>query len=254
MESGELPKSESVYDRIGRGYGCGRRADPRWAAAIREAIGEATSVLNVGAGTGSYEPTDVDVVAVEPSGVMIHQRTSDAAPVVQARAEALPFDDGSFDVAMAVLTVHHWSDWRQGIAELRRVADRQVLVVFDTEVTRRFWLVDDYLPEAAVLDDGRSPPIGDLRAALPRSVVLSLAVPADMRDGVLAAHWARPEAYLDPDVRANASTFRQLPAVVVNRAIASLRSDLEDGGWDRRYGRLRTGVSYDAGYRLVVSE
>lgn len=140
--------NRTPYDQIGDGYALHRRADPRWASAINSALGDARTVVNVGAGTGSYEPEHLDVTAVEPSQVMIAQRPQASAPAIKATAERLPFPDGAFDAALAVLTVHHWDDWRAGIAELLRVARRQVLLVFDPAVTKQFWLIADYLPEA----------------------------------------------------------------------------------------------------------
>lgn len=242
-----------IYDQIGHGYALGRTTDPRWAAAIRAAIGPAKSVVNVGAGTGSYEPADVDVVAVEPSAVMIRQRLPTAAPTVRASAESLPFNDQSFDVAMAVLTIHHWTDWRQGVAELRRVSRRQVLLTFDADVHSQFWLVADYLPEAGQFDRERTPSMVELSQALGGADIAPLRVPADMEDAVLAAHWNRPEAYLDEVVRRSASTFAQNPADIIARALTNLERDLADGTWDRRHGHLRAQESHEAGYRLVTS-
>lgn len=242
----------AVYDRIGRGYARQRRPDPRWATAIRAAVGAADTVVNVGGGTGSYEPDDVHLVAVEPSPVMIAQRTEGAAPVVQGVAEHLPFSDDEFDVALAVLTVHHWTDPQRGLRELRRVARRQVVVTFDVEVNARMWLVRDYLPEAADLDRSRTPPPDEIARSLKGAQIAPLHVPADMRDAVLAAHWARPEAYLDPAVHAAASGIAQQPAEIVERAVDALRRDLDGGAWDDRYGHLRSGSLYDAGYRIIT--
>jgi SAM-dependent methyltransferase len=247
------PGNVSVYDRIGQGYARHRRPDPRWAATIRSAIGSGPRVVNVGAGTGSYEPTDLEVTAVEPSLVMIAQRDPSRGRAVQAAAEHLPFEDSAFDVALAVLTIHHWTDWQAGLAELRRVAQRHVVVTFDPNVHARTWLVDRYLPEAAALDHERTPAVDDIAETLGDAKVVPLLVPSDMQDAVLAAHWSRPDAYLDPSVRAATSGFAQLPNDTVARAIRRLESDLADGTWDHSNGHLRRESTYDAGYRLLVT-
>lgn len=248
-----MMRSSSAYDRIGVGYSRHRQPDPRWQAAIRRTIGDATSVLNVGAGTGSYEPRELDVVAVEPSSEMARQRPPDAAPVVRGVAERLPFARETFDVATALLTIHHWSDWRTGLDELQRVASRQVLLTFDMDVVAEAWLLAHYLPEIADFDANRTPSVEELCAHLGGADVMPLLVPADMQDAVMLAHWNRPEAYLDAGVRAVASGFAQSPRDVVDRFVSQLGSDLSSGGWDDRFGHLRDDVTHDAGYRLVVA-
>ncbi len=242
----------SVYDRIGRGYAAGRRADPRWAAAVREAVGTARSVVNVGAGAGSYEAGSPVVLAVDPSVTMLRQRPPGSAPAVRAVAERLPVRDGAADVALAVLTLHHWSSAEAGLAELRRIARRQVVVTFEPAATETFWLVRDYLPAVAALDRGRTPSVARVAALLGTADVRPLPVPADMADGVLAAHWRRPAAYLDPDVRACASGFAQLDPAVVAEGMARLTADLDSGAWHQRNGDLLTRDELDVGYRLVV--
>ena len=243
----------ATYDRIGRTYASQRRPDPRWAAAIRTAIGDARSVVNIGAGAGSYEPSDVWVVAVEPSATMIAQRPPGAAPVVRGRAEALPLRDGAADVAMGVLTIHHWSDWRRGIAEMRRVAARQVLLAFDVGAVGDYWFVADYMPEASAFDRDRTPALADVAEALGGADLEVLEVPADITDGMFTAYWSRPEAYLDPAVRAGMSLFAQLPAEVTSRAVEALDADLRSGAWEGRHGALRRQATADWGYRLVVA-
>lgn len=242
-----------VYDEIGHGYARVRRADPRWADAVLEAVGSFSSLVNVGAGAGSYEPTVGDVVAVEPSLTMIGQRPDGAAPVVRAVAERLPFATGAFDVALAVLTVHHWSDWWIGLSELRRVSHRQVVVTFDAEVSAEVWLQADYFPETAEMDIRRTPSPSELAEALGGGRVSVLPVPHDMQDAVMLAHWARPEAYLDPSIRAASSGLAQLPEHVVRRGASRLRADLEDGSWDGKYGHLRGQAECDGGYRIVTA-
>src|SRR6185295_18476582 len=191
-----------------RTYTATRATDPRIAARIWHALGDARTVLNVGAGTGSYEPPDRTVTAVEPSEVMISQRPPDAAPVVQASAEELPFDTGAFDAAMAVLTLHHWGDWRAGCAELRRVARRRVVVLsWDPEYVRAMWLGPEYLPQLVEEDTANFPKLADQAEALGANRVEVVRVPGDCSDGFLSAYWRRPEAYLDPAVRAGISVL-----------------------------------------------
>jgi SAM-dependent methyltransferase len=242
------------YDRIGGTYARTRRPDPRIAAQIDAALGDARTVVNVGAGTGAYEPAGRDVTAVEPSAVMLAQRPPGAAPAVQASAEALPFGDGAFDAAMAVLTIHHWSDWRTGIAELRRVArGRIVVLTFDAGWIDRYWLVRDYLPAIAALDHGRFAPLADVAEALGGAEAIPVPIPHDCTDGFLCAAWRRPEAYLDAAYRANISPFAILGPDAVAEGIARLARDLADGTWAARNADLLARDEADFGYRLLVA-
>lgn len=184
---------------------------------------------------------------------MIDQRPADAAPVVCAVAERLPFADNTFDVALAVLTVHHWSDWRSGLRELCRVSPRQVIVTFDAEVSAEVWVQADYFPETTELDVSRPPSPTALADAMGGGRVAVLPVPHDMQDAVMLAHWSRPEAYLDPSIRAASSGLAQLPEHVVRRGVSRLRSDLADGSWDEKYGSLRGEAQIDGGYRIVCA-
>ena len=244
-----------TYDQIGRGYTVTRRPDPRIARQIVDALGDARSILNVGAGTGSYEPDRISVIAVEPSIEMIRQRLSGAAPVVQARAERLPFPDRSFDAALAILTIHHWSDLPRGLAELRRVARRRVVILtWDPAYNDRFWLATDYLPEIIELDRKRFQTMPELAGLLREVDPIPVMVPADCHDGFQGAYWARPEAYLDPNVRRGISTFALLPAGKVRDGIDRLADDLRSGRWDERFGHLRRAQTIDLGYRLIVLE
>ena len=246
------------YDVLGRGYATRRRPDPRIAAAIREALGDAGSVVNVGAGAGSYEPADRPVIAVEPSWEMIGQRQASVAPVLRAAAEALPFRDGAFDAALAVLTLHHWLDRAAGLAELLRVARRRVVIVNWDPVGRdAFWLTREYIPALVELDTVLFPTASELEAALGPLRVVPLPVPHDCVDGFLGAYWRRPEAYLDAGVRGAMSTFARLGAEAaqsVAEGLARLGDDLATGRWEARFGHLRDREALDLGYRLVIAE
>lgn len=240
----------ALYDDIGVNYAALRRPDPRIAAVIEAALGEARTVLNVGAGTGSYEPADRTVTAVEPSAEMIRKRPPGAAPAVRATADALPFPDESFDAAMAVLTLHHWPDRAAGLREMRRVTrGRIVLLTFDPAA--RPWLTD-YLPELAALDEAQMPPMADYERWLGPVEITPVPVPHDCIDGFLYAYWRRPEAYLDPLVRSGSSSFWAL-GEAAEKGLARLARDLGSGEWARRYADLVALDAYDAGYRLVVA-
>lgn len=240
----------SRYDRIGVNYSDLRRPDPRIAALIDTALGGAKTILNVGAGTGSYEPTGRGVTALEPSIEMIRQRASESAIVVQGRAECLPFADRGFDASMAVLTIHHWSDQAKGLAEMRRVTRGPIVILTYDPSFRGFWLAD-YIPELVALDEAQMPAMTDYGRWLGPVTVASVPIPHDCTDGFLSAYWRRPEAYLDPRVRAAMSSFWALGDV--SDALARLESDLESGAWNRRYGGLLALDSCDCGYRLVVA-
>jgi len=243
---------DTTYGTIGRTYAVTRREDVRVAATIHDALGDARTVVNVGAGTGNYEPADGAVVAVEPSTTMIAQRQGRSPRVVRAVAEALPFADGTFDAALALLTVHHWPDRRRGLRELGRVARRQVVLYFEPLVTHRFWALH-YWPEAADLPSERDAPgEDDLRAILDVREIRPVLVPADCIDGFGAAFWARPEAYTDPVVQAGMSWMARLPDDVRRRGTDALRHDLDTGAWDRAHGHLRAEAWFDGGYRLAV--
>jgi SAM-dependent methyltransferase len=240
-----------LYDRIGQGYTAVRREDPTIAAAVHAALGDARTVVNVGAGAGSYEPRDRDVIAVEPSPVMLAQRPVGAAPAVQASAEALPFAEDSFDAAMAILSDHHWPDRAGGLRELRRVARRRAVVFqCDLEAQMDFWLVRDYLTTFRIT----SMTMPELAGHLGAQRIEPVPIPHDCRDGFLSAYWRRPQAYLDPRVRDGISVFRLLPPEEVDAAIARLRADLESGAWARRNADILEREALDLGYRLVIAE
>jgi SAM-dependent methyltransferase len=239
-----------LYDRIGLTYAQRRRPDPRIAAAIDAALGDARTVVNVGAGAGSYEPAGREVTAVEPSETMIAQRPPGSAPVVRAYAEALPFADGAFDASMAVLSDHHWPDRVGGLRELRRVARRSVVFTWDRDAAGDSWLVGDYLPEFA-LETAASLSIGEIAAALGGARIEPVPIPRDCRDGFLHAYWARPEAYLDPSVRACISVFAAIDAT---EGLARLQADLASGAWHDRHGHLLERDALDLGYRMVIAD
>jgi SAM-dependent methyltransferase len=242
-----------LYDEIGLGYSLGRRTDPRWMTAIVAALGDARAIVDVGAGTGSYEPSDRTVLAVEPSTEMIRQRPRTAAPAVRAIAEALPVRDRAVDAVLAVLTVHHWTEWRRGLAELRRVAARRVVLAYDTRQHTEFWFVREYVPEIAELELAR-PSADDIADELGADTITALPVPWDFTDGVFPAYWRRPAAYLDPRVRRNCSALAQTDPDAVERGVCRLREDLKTGRWQERHRNLLDLDEWDAGFRLIVSE
>jgi SAM-dependent methyltransferase len=252
----------ALYDRIGRTYATSRVADPRLAAAIRAAIGDARSVINVGAGAGAYEPTDLDVVAVEPAPAMTAQRPRhSSARVLQASAEAIPLPDDHADAALAVLSDHHWTDRAAGLRELARVARcRVVLVNSEPDAAPGFWLTRDYLPDFLTLIPERyraTPGLwrDELRALLGGIVRFApLPIPHDCADGFYQAFWRRPDAYLDPAIRDNISVFRALPPERVADATRRLAADLASGAWHDANHALLESESYDAGLRIVVAE
>lgn len=239
-----------LYDRIGRGYAQCRRPDPRLATAIERALGPARTIVNVGAGTGSYEPSGSRLVAVEPSMEMIRQRPSGSAPAVRAVAEALPFRDGAFDAALAILTMHHWADWRRGVSELKRVASRIVLFTFDADVPG-FWLTEEYFPEITLHDRACMPGMSELEDVLGGVEVRPVPIPEDCSDGFLGAYWKRPHAYLQPEVRRSISALADVEAT--DPRLDRLAADLESGAWEQRHAHLRGEHALDLGYRLVIA-
>ncbi len=243
-----------LYDAIGSAYPATRRTEPRIAAQIWAALGDARTVLNVGAGTGSYEPPDRDVTAVEPSAVMRAQRPAGAAPCVAAAAGNLPFEDRSFDAAMAVSTVHHWPDPVAGLREMRRVARRVVVFTYDADEDgwmRRFWLTRDHLPEFAGLLAGR-PALADLVRAIGGRAE-PVMIPWDCADGFFEAYWRRPEAYLDEHVRRAVSVWTRVGPQAEQRAVRALHEDLSSGRWAERNRELVALDAAELGLRLLVA-
>ncbi len=241
---------DALYDEIGVNYDELRKPDPRIAKIIQRALGDAQSILNVGAGIGAYEPIDRQLIAVEPSLEMIRKRRPTSAESVQACAEQLPFEDGHFGASMAVLTVHHWSDKKAGLSEMRRVTNgRIVLLTFDP--SHRPWLTE-YLPQLATIDDAQMPAIEDYARWLGSINVSPVLVPHDCTDGFLYAFWRRPEAYLDRRIRSGISSFWRIDNA--EDGLQRLKQDLETGEWHRRFGELLTADEYDAGYRLIIAD
>jgi methyltransferase family protein len=243
----------ALYDQIGTTYSRYRRPDARIAAAIGAALDGCSIVLSVGAGTGSYEPQDCALVAIEPSRTMIAQRAPGSAPVVQGVAEHLPFVDGMYDAALAILTVHHWLDATAGLAEMRRVSSRQVVLTWDPAISLKFWLVTDYLPEIVEHEEFIAT-LGPIREGLATSDVRAVPVPWDCTDGFMGSYWRRPERYLDPGARAAISGISLLDQRTVDRAMRQLAADLADGTWERRHADLLALEELDLGYRLVVAD
>jgi len=239
-------------DEIGVGYGGIRRPDPAIERAIETALDGARRIVNIGAGTGSYEPAGRSIAAVEPSAVMIGQRSSALAPAVQAVAEELPLAKGAADAALAVLTVMHWGDLARGLAEMRRVASKTVILTIDPEVVAQLWIIKDDAPETALTHVASLPSIKDLAAAFPEARVRTVLVPRRCTDGFMAAFWGRPEAYLDPEIRRATSPWHQITKSTADRAIHRLSMDLADGTWDGRYGHLRSAPTHDVGLGLVI--
>lgn len=243
------------YEVGGVGYAAQRRADPRIAARVHSALGPARTVLNVGAGAGSYEPTDREVTAVEPSAAMRAQRPQHLSRAVDATAEDLPFDEDSFDAAMATVTIHQWSDVDRGLAELRRVSRGPVIILtFDGDALDSLWLAE-YAPELIAAERRRYPGIEHVRQVLGgHSTVQEVPVPIDCLDGFAEAYYARPELFLDPAVRRSQSAWGFIDAEATERTVSRLRSDLDSGAWDRRFSRLRRQPEFTGALRLIVAE
>jgi hypothetical protein len=242
------------YDKHGHGYATQRRTDPRIAALVHAALGSAQTVLNIGAGAGSYEPLDREVTAVEPSAVMRAQRPPHLSTAVDAVAEALPFDDQSFDASMAMITVHQWSNLEQGLQELRRVTRGPIVILtFDGDALDRFWLAD-YAPELIAAQRGRDPAIAKITAILGgETSVQAVPIPADCVDGFFEAYYARPERYLDDAVRRGQSPWGFIEPEVEERFVRVLRDDLQSGAWDERYGEWRRRPQFEGSLRLITS-
>jgi SAM-dependent methyltransferase len=242
------------YADHGHGYGRQRRTDPRLAAWVHAALGDARTILNVGAGAGSYEPTDRHVLAIEPSAAMRAQRPAHLAPAIDGVAENLPLDDQSFDATMALVTVHQWPDLDKGLRELRRVTRGPIVVLtFDPDALDRYWMAD-YAPEMLAVERRRFPTTAALVKGLGGACeVHVLQIPNDCVDGFSEAFFARPEAFLDPAVRRSQSAWGFVPDDVQARIVERLGADLASGEWDRRHGGWRTKPFFEGSLRGVVS-
>jgi SAM-dependent methyltransferase len=253
----ERPAGDFDYEQHGRAYASVRRTDPRIEAQVHQALGASRTVLNVGAGAGSYEPADRYVLAVEPSATMRAQRPVGAAPAVDATAEHLPLDDDSFDAAMATMTIHQWDDVDKGLREMRRVSRGPVVVLtVDASALQEFWLTD-YIPEVVAVEEARVPRLDQvIKTLTPGSAevrVGSVAVPKDCSDGFGEAFFARPEAFLQPEVRAATSGLVLTDPEAVQRGLNRLKEDLASGAWDQKYGHLRTQDERHGAIRLVTA-
>ncbi len=248
--SGYSMKMASLYDTIGLNYADFRQPDPSIERAIHDALGDATSIVNVGAGCGSYEPSQSSVVAVELSMTMIRQRPPGTAPVVQATAMVLPFGADAFDASMAILTLHHWPNKVQGLEELRRVSRGRVVILTWDPTYSGFWLTD-YIPEVLVDDRSNFPMLREYEQVLGPTEVITVPIPHNCTDGFMCAYWRRPEAYLDQRVRSAISTFSRLRNVT--SGLQQLDRDLKTGEWRNRYGDILNRTEMDFGYRLIVA-
>ncbi len=242
------------YELGGKQYSGYRRADSRISKYIWEALGDAKTVLNIGAGTGSYEPTDRYILAVEPSEVMRRQRPPHLCPAIRATADALPFDDASIDAAMAVLTLHHWPDRAKGLGELRRVTRGPIVIMtFDSSAPTEFWMFD-YCPEMKVVEQKRYGDLASIVSHLPGThQVLPIPVPRDCTDKFQVALYARPEEFLNPEVRGSQSAWKFLPPGAEERFVQKLTTDLKSGAWESKYGHLRTRETINCQLRLIVA-
>jgi SAM-dependent methyltransferase len=242
---------QALYDTIGIQYSTHRRPDPRILRVVHAELQDAATIVNLGAGVGSYEPEGRDLIAVELSSLMISQRPRGSSPVVQARAEHVPFRDGAFDVAMAVLSLHHWSDIEAGLREAVRVAKHRIVLLTWIGFRGDFWLLD-YLPQIREIDEPLFPSMEEMAEILGPLRVIPVPIPHDCTDGFLCAYWRRPHAYLDESVRSAISTFARVRDF--EEGLLRLEEDLQSGEWERRYSHLFDHESMDYGYRVVVAD
>ena len=243
-----------IYNKIGVGYAQTRQEDPKLYNRILQNLGDAKSVVNIGAGAGSYEPKNLEVLAVEPSEVMIQQRKPGSAPVIQATADKLPLKDKSYDAAMTVISIHHWHNQQQGIKEMCRIARKRVVIVtIDPRVSNKMWLPADYLHEIAELDSKTLPLPETICEWLDcKTKIETYPIPKDTPDWTLMSFWAHPERVLDPAARAGTSGFARQPKEIVERVVTDVERDLKSGLWDKKYGHLRKLNEFDAGLRIIT--
>ena len=242
--------SSANYEIVGRHYANLRQPDPRIAKAIHAELEGFESIVNIGAGTGSYEPLDKEIAAVEPSETMIHQRLDKKhSKIFRASAESLPFESNSYDSALAILTIHHWDNWKKGLEEALRVTRHKIILFTWIGMPNGFWLFE-YFPEIEHIDTNLFPSIEQLTSVLGNIKVKTVPIPSDCTDGFLCAYWSRPESYLDPIKRSAISTFSRIDNL--ENGLHKLSSDLKSGEWKRKHGHLQTLPDFDFGYRLVV--
>jgi len=241
------------YDGSKVDYVSYRQTDPVIEAQIHRALGDAQTILNVGGGAGSYEPVDRYVVAIEPS-VEMRRKRSTTRPAVIGSAEQLPFDDKSFDASMAIFTIHHWKDLRRGLEEMRRVTRGPVVIVScDPLRLYDFWMVE-YGKEVLDIEARRYPAIDTVKGCFGEdTMVTSVSIPRDCRDGFQEAYYARPERLLDDHVRAAQSAWGFLSKDVEQDIVHRLRTALRDGSWDRQFGHFRTAPTFEGSLRLIIS-
>jgi SAM-dependent methyltransferase len=244
------------YDNNGQQYSGQRKTEPAIASYIGKALGNAKTVLNVGAGAGSYEPEDRYVVSVEPSAVMRNQRIANGkTPAINAFGDQLPFDDHAFDAVTAFVTLHHWPDMKKGLLELKRVAREKVIVMtFDPQALDRFWNAE-YFPEIIDVERQRYPTIPFITDALEADCeVWEIPVPLHCADGFQEAFYGRPEAFLDEKVRKAQSAWGFISDEQQRTIVKRLADDLASGEWDRKYGFYRTQPEFTCALRLVIGK
>lgn len=239
----------ALYDTIGKTYSLGRRSDQRIAKQLNQHLIGARNILNIGAGTGSYEPDHAPVIAIEPSAEMLNQRAPDAHPAIQGSAESLPFENKSFSHSLTILSMHHWQNRAQAFNEIKRVTSERFVALSWSPDAKRYWLTADYFPEIHDIDQAIFPTKQELKSAFPGIKFSPLLIPADCIDGFTAAFWARPEAYLQPQVRQSMSTFSKIKRV--REGITKLKQDLESGHWQQKHGEILRSQSLDAGYFIA---
>lgn len=241
------------YDQVGKHYSVFRHPDRRIARLIHEPLLQAKTLINIGAGTGSYEPEGKTITAVDPSATMLNQRPNNPdVTAIQAYAEHLPFEDNAFDGAMAILTLHHWQDWKKGLMEAKRVTRGKVVLLTWFGMPDGFWLYE-YFSELAHIDKGLFPGPEDIASVLGKIDILDVPIPRDCTDGFLCAYWARPERYLDEQVRSAISTFSRISQASISEGVSKLSDALANGSWHKKYQHLLASSEQDYGYRLVVS-
>ncbi|MBK6399883.1 MAG: class I SAM-dependent methyltransferase [Bacteroidetes bacterium] len=251
----KIPNPAFNYDTHGQKYSGQRKTDPRIAAYVHNALADSETVINIGAGSGSYEPEDKYVIAVEPSITMRTQRIANGKiPAINAKADSLPFDDRSFDAAMAMVTVHHWPDIEKGISEIRRVTKKRIVIMtFDPDALDDFWNVN-YFPQLIEIERARYPSITRLQKALSaKTEVIKIPIPLDCVDGFQETYYGRPEAFLEKEVRMAQSAWGFLPADLEEKYIQNLSNDLQSGAWDKKFGHFRTQPNFTGALRLIVA-